>query len=198
MASVVGICNIALSNIGDENISSLTENNDRARACNLRYEDTRDAVLRAHPWNAATTRVELAASTDTPVWGFTYKYALPSDCLRVLDVYDYTVPFSIEGRFLLTDNSTAKLKYIARITDPNVYDILLQQAIGIRLAAEIAEALTGRTELKQEMYQKYLLILSEARGVDSQEKGMPMVIEANDFINARFDTSYLLNTSTTI
>ena len=140
----------------------------------------------------------LAASTDTPVWGFTYKYALPSDCLRVLDVYDYTVPFSIEGRFLLTDNSTAKLKYIARITDPNVYDILLQRAIGIRLAAEIAEALTGRTELKQEMYQKYLLILSEARGVDSQEKGMPMVIEANDFINARFDTSYLLNTSTTI
>jgi hypothetical protein len=153
MASVVGICNIALSNIGDEKISSLTDNNDRARACNLRYEDTRDAVLRAHPWNAATTRVELAASTDTPVWGFTYKYALPSDCLRVLDVYDYTVPFSIEGRFLLTDNSTAKLKYIARITDPNVYDILLQQAIGIRLAAEIAEALTGRTELKQEMYQ---------------------------------------------
>jgi len=198
MASVVGICNIALSNIGDEKISSLTDNNDRARACNLRYEDTRDAVLRAHPWNAATTRVELAVSTDAPVWGFTYKYALPSDCLRVLDVYDYTVPFSIEGRFLLTNNSTAKLKYIARITDPNVYDILLQQAIGIRLAAEIAEALTGRTELKQEMYNKYLLILSEARGVDSQEKGMPMVIEANDFINARFDTSYLLNTSTTI
>ena len=198
MASVVGICNIALSNIGDEKISSLTDNNDRARACNLRYEDTRDAVLRSHPWKSATSRVELAASTDTPVWGFTYKYALPSDCLRVLDVYDYTVPFSIEGRFLLTDNSTAKLKYIARFTDPNVYDILLQLAIGIRLAAEIAEALTGRTELKQEMYQKYLLILSEARGVDSQEKGMPMVIEANDFINARFDTSYLLNTSTTI
>jgi len=48
------------------------------------------------------------------------------------------------------------------------------------------------------MYQKYLLVLSEARGVDSQETGMPMVIEANDFINARFDTSYLLNTSTTI
>ena len=198
MASVVGICNIALSNIGDEKISSLTDNNDRARACDLRYEDTRDSVLRAHPWNCATTRVELAVSTDAPVWGFTYKYALPSDCLRVLDVYDYTVPFSIEGRFLLTDNSTAKLKYIARIVDPNVYDILLQQAIGIRLAAEIAEALTGRTELKEEMYQKYLLVLSVERAVVSQDKGMPMVIEANDYINSRFDTSYLLNTSTTI
>ena len=198
MASVVGICNIALNNLGDEKISSLSDNNDRARACDLRYEDGRDAVLRAHPWNCATTRVELALSTDTPAWGFSYKYALPSDCLRVLDVYDNTVPFSIEGRFLLTENSSAKLKYIARITDPNDYDILLQHAIGIRLASEIAEALTGRTELKQEMYQKYLLVLSEARGVDSLETGMPMVIEANDFINARFDTSYLLNTSTTI
>ena len=198
MASVVSICNIALSNLGDEKIASLSENNDRARSCDLRYEDVRDAVLRSYPWNCATTRVELARSTTDPVWGFTYSFALPSDCLRVLDVYDYTVPFSIEGRFLLTENSSAKLKYIARITDPNDYDILLQQAIGIRLASEIAEALTGRTELKQEMYQKYLLVLSEARGVDSQETGMPMVIEANDFINARFDTSYLLNTSTTI
>ena len=69
MASVVGICNIALNNIGDEKISSLSDNNDRARACDLRYEDVRDAVLRAHPWNCATTRVELAQSTDTPVWG---------------------------------------------------------------------------------------------------------------------------------
>jgi hypothetical protein len=198
MASVVSICNIALSNLGDEKIASLSENNDRARACDLRYEDVRDAVLRSYPWNCATTRVELARSTTDPVWGFTYSFALPSDCLRVLDVYDYTVPFSIEGRFLFTDNTTAKLKYIARITDPNDYDILLQHAIGIRLATEIAEALTGRTELKQEMYQKYLLLLTEARGVDSQEKGMPSVIEANDFINARFDTSYLLNTSTTI
>ena len=198
MASVVSICNIALSNLGDEKIASLSENNDRARSCDLRYEDVRDAVLRSYPWNCATTRVELARSTTDPVWGFTYSFALPSDCLRVLDVYDYTVPFAIEGRFLLTENSSAKLKYIARITDPNDYDILLQQAIGIRLASEIAEALTGRTELKQEMYQKYLLILTEARGVDSQEKGMPSVIEANDFINARFDTSYLLNTSTTI
>ena len=198
MASVVSICNIALSNLGDEKIASLSENNDRARSCDLRYEDVRDAVLRSYPWNCATTRVELARSTTDPVWGFTYSFALPSDCLRVLDVYDYTVPFAIEGRFLLTENSSAKLKYIARITDPNDYDILLQQAIGIRLASEIAEALTGRTELKAEMYQKYLLILTEARGVDSQEKGMPSVIEANDFINARFDTSYLLNTSTTI
>jgi hypothetical protein len=35
------------------------------------------------------------------------------------------------------------------------------------------------------MFQKYLQILSEARGVDSQETSMPGEFIADDFINAR-------------
>ena len=69
MSSVVQICNIALSNIGEQRITALTDNNERARLCNLRYDDVRDAVLRSYPFKVAVQRVELALSADAPAWG---------------------------------------------------------------------------------------------------------------------------------
>jgi hypothetical protein len=78
-----------------------------------------------------------------------------------------------------------KLKYIKRVTDPTEFDSLLLHAISLKLASEIAENLTGRADLRDRMFQKYLQILSEARGVDSQETSMPGEFVADDFINAR-------------
>ena len=60
MASEVQICNLALAKIGDQQITSLTENSKAGRLCNLVYEPLRDATLRAHPWNFAITRETLA------------------------------------------------------------------------------------------------------------------------------------------
>ena len=54
MATAIQISNIALNNIGDGTITSFDDPNARARACKLRFEDVRDAVLRAHPWNCMT------------------------------------------------------------------------------------------------------------------------------------------------
>jgi len=53
------------------------------------------------------------------------------------------------------------------------------------LASELAEALTGRADLRDRMLAKYLQVISEARGVDSQERSMPHIIVAEDYINSR-------------
>ena len=86
MASVVQICNSALNQLGASSITALTENSKNARICNERYETIRDAVFRSHPWNCLVTRVQLAQDTETPAWGFSYQYTLPSNCLRVLSI----------------------------------------------------------------------------------------------------------------
>ena len=185
MSSVVQICNIALTNIGEDKIAALNEENERARQCNLRYEDCRDAVLRSHPWNCAIARAELSADVTAPAWGYSKRYALPSNCLRVLDIQDYYVDYSIEGRYILTDATSMKILYIKKVTDPTEFDSLLLHAIGLKLASEIAENLTGKSELRDRMLAKYLQILSEARGVDSQERSMPGEIIADGLINAR-------------
>ncbi len=44
MASVVSICNLALSNIGKDNINALTDAGAEARACSQFYEHVRDMM----------------------------------------------------------------------------------------------------------------------------------------------------------
>jgi hypothetical protein len=186
MASVAGICNNALIEIGQDTITSLTENSKAARLCNQLYEDVRDAVLRSHPWNCAVTRATLGLLSSTPAWGYAYEYQLPTDpyCLRVLrmDYLDYE--FKIEGRKLLTDQGTANILFIFRITDPNQFDKLLIETISGRLASKLAYPLSGSKTLGKEMWKLYESKLVEARGVDAQE-GTPDEIEADTWLNER-------------
>ena len=131
MATEVSICSNALRRLGDDPITSLTDDTERARLCNAFYADARDACLRSHPWNFAITRASLAQLSATPVYGFDYQFALPTDpfCLRVLamEFEDYVFKvenLSTQGRVLLTDQETAKIIYIARVTDTTLFDSL--------------------------------------------------------------------------
>jgi hypothetical protein len=188
MSSVVGICNNALIKIGEDTITALTDNTKEARLCNQIYESTRDAVIRAHIWNFAIKRVELAENTTAPTFEYENAFDLPSDCLRVLNMEDSdkqtTIVFKIEGRQLVTDESTAKIRYIARIVDPNTFDDLFKEALSARLAFELAYPLSESNSLAQTMYQVYLDKLSEARTMDGQE-GTPDQIVSREWTDAR-------------
>ena len=197
MASVVDLCNRALDLLGAANITSLTENSKEARLCNGNFDDVRDAVLRSHPWNIAITRRELAKDSDTPAFGFSFQYSLPTDpfCLRVLSfwnsnvnndvaAYDSNVMFKIEGRKVLSNEGTCNIIYIGRVTDTEQYDSLLNKAISARLAAEIAYNITGSNRVSQGMIAIYEDRLKEAKGVDSME-GFPEQPQADDFTNIR-------------
>ena len=58
-STVVGLCNLALTRLGHNQISSLSENSKGATLCTLHYPQVRDALLRAHPWNFAIARRRL-------------------------------------------------------------------------------------------------------------------------------------------
>ena len=193
MASIVDICNGALNQLGASTILSLTEDSKNARLCNARYTQVRDSLFRSHPWNCLQKRVQLAADTTAPAWGFTSAYTLPADCLRLLRILDYDSNHKVEGRKILTNNSSMKILYVARIEDPNEYDELLRETISAALAADIAYAVTSSNPVAQNMYGLYQTKLKDARFVDategqntSQEDGMADVVDANDFLSSRF------------
>ncbi len=193
MASVVDICNGALNQLGASTILSLTEDSKNARLCNARFTQIRDGVFRSHPWNCLQKRVQLAADSTAPAWGFTQQYTLPADCLRVLTILDYDADYKIEGRKILTDNSSMKILYISRVTDPNEYDELLRETLSAALAADIAYAITSSNPTASNMFNLFQDKLKEARFVDSTEgqnlspdKGMADVVGADTFINSRF------------
>ena len=176
MATEVSICSNALRKLGDDPITSLTEDTERARLCNSFYESSRDSLLRSHPWNFAITRATLAQLSTTPAYGFAYQYALPTDpyCLRVLEMEYQDYIFKIEnlatvGRVLLSDESTAKILYVGRITDTALFDSLFVDTLTAHLSAKLAYPITNSTTLQAQMQQLYQAKLSEARSVDGQE-----------------------------
>ena len=176
MATEVSICSNALRKLGDDPITSLTEDTERARLCNAFYETARDSLLRSHPWNFAITRATLAQLSTTPAYGFAYQYALPTDpyCLRVLEMEYQDYIFKIEnlatvGRVLLSDESTAKILYVGRITDTTLFDSLFVDTLTAHLSAKLAYPITNSTTLQAQMQQLYQAKLSEARSVDGQE-----------------------------
>jgi hypothetical protein len=193
MASVVDICNGALNQLGATTILSLTEDSKNARLCNSRYTQVRDSLFRSHPWNCLQKRTSLAKDTATPAWGFTAQFTLPADCLRLLSIIDYDLNHKVEGRKILSNNSTMKILYIARITDPNEYDELLRETLSAALGADIAYGVTSSNPVAQNMYTLFQEKLKDARFVDSTEGqnnspdlGMSDSIEASTFINTRY------------
>ena len=155
MASVVQICNSALNQLGAASITALTDNSKNARLCNERYTVVRDAVFRSHPWNSLIKRQQLAQTTNTPAYGFSYEFALPSDCLRVLTIDAYNSDYKVEGRKILCNESSIKITYVAQETDPNEMDVLLRETIAAGLAADIAYAITANLQVAKLMQEKY-------------------------------------------
>ena len=176
MATEVSICSNALRRLGDDPITSLTDDTERARLCNAFYIPSRDQVLRSHPWNFAITRATLAKLSDTPAYEYSYQYALPNDpyCLRVLEMEYKDYIFKIEhyasqGRVLLTNESTAKILYIAKVTDTAQFDSMFVDVLTAKLAVDLAYPVTNSVKLQDQMQKLFQQKLSEARSVDGQE-----------------------------
>lgn len=184
MASVVGICNRALSKLGAIRITSLEDESKEARACSAAYEDVRDAVLRDHPWNCATVRASLAKLAAAPDWGFANQYQWPADCLGIHEV-DTTLAWKVEGRRILTDaGAPLRIRYAQAVTDPNQFDAAFREALAARLATEMAEELTQSRTVDEKLARRLARQYARAKIVDGQE-GTPDTLPEDSWIEAR-------------
>ena len=170
MPSEIDIASGALTKLGAQSITSFDDLTARSNLCRDYYPTVRDAVLRAYPWNCAIERAALPMDATDPLFGYAHRFQLPviPYCLRVLQVED-DIEYNIEGRYLHCDETSVNIKFIARLTDPGLFDSLLVDAIECRLAAELAYPVTASPTLIQSMWSLYKAKLEEARGVDGQE-----------------------------
>jgi len=186
LTSEVQVCNNALVEIGAQRIAALSDTNERARVCNEQYAKVRNELLYSHPWNFATKRVQLAATVNTPVYDWSTEFSLPSDCLRVLDTDLYKdQDYQIEGRFLYANTDAIKIKYIAEITDVTKFTPGFGEVLALKLAANIAYALTQSTTLKEQLEAKFERRLKVVRTFDAQE-GVGNRVYADSWLNSRY------------
>jgi hypothetical protein len=196
MISVVQICNLALSHIGQRPIVAITDNSNEARKCLLNYEFARDSVLRAHDWNFATTIESLATIADETIPGWDFLYMRPAHCLYIRKIYnDSTVKDARSTEFKEVKTST-NLKAIACniaeayaefthiTTDPNDFDSNFVEALTFKLASLLTKAITGDIALGDKMEGRYLSVISDARRVNSSERNV-RTEPFNSYIDAR-------------
>lgn len=93
MSSVVDICNLALSYLGDEAtvtaIDPIPDGSAQAALCARFYPISRNSLLEMHSWGFATVRFsmsELSSASVPPQWQ--HAYAIPSDAINLLAVID--------------------------------------------------------------------------------------------------------------
>lgn len=205
--TAVQICNAALVNTGTSaTINSFDERTSESRACKAIYELTRDGLLERFPWKFATKRQSLALNSGS--WlqrtGWTYSYALPSDCIiprriwagvRTPNALD-KIPFEVEASgpgtsttetsqlILLTDQAAAELIYTARNDNPALYSPLFIEALAWALAKKLCLVLPVKPEWSAKCdaeFTKALLIAKSVHSRGHQEDPNP----PSEFTTAR-------------
>jgi hypothetical protein len=173
--TTVSICSNALGKLGDDSITSLSDNSNRARWCNRKFDTTRQALLRKGNWNDSIKRVALAQIDATPAWEYTYIFALPSDFMKMvktsIDQYDeaYKLETYNGQRVLVTDESSIYITYVFDNSDVASYDSLHVDALEALLAFELANAITGKQNYRESMWGEYLEKMKEAKVADGQD-----------------------------
>lgn len=165
------LVNLALATIGADTISSLTEDTKEATLASLLYSQARDEVLEAHPWVCALKRAEL--DMDTPAdYGWENAFALPEDFLSLVEVEgagaDSPRVYEIEGKRILTDLDTMRIRYVARVEDVSLFPPAMTDCIVLNLASKLAYAIVGKESLAANLYQRYRFRLTEARCAEAR------------------------------
>ena len=79
--------------------------------------------------------------------------------------------WQIEGRKIYTDDSSPlDIRYIFRVTDPNQFDVLFQEALATRIALELVEEITQSNTKKDVLKDDYKLVIADARRLNAIER----------------------------
>jgi len=160
MASVVQICNMALSHIGSEaRVSSISPPDGSVEAghCATFYDMARTEMLEPGSWRFTLKRTELAQVTNSSeAWA--YAYALPADCLaprRILrpgstltvfteDRFEYSpndndsADFEVEADVIYSNEPDAVLLYVRDVTDTTKFTPSFTSALSYLLSSYLA------------------------------------------------------------
>ena len=195
MVSKIDICNLALAHLGQEGISSLTQDDERARRIHLFYDPVNAEVLRTHNWAFALVREPLVLLEDPSAPAYPYLYQYPADGLFVRKVFagdSGRKPFEfkevyrrrVNQRAIQTPAPQAVAEYTRDVQDATQFDSAFVKAFSLALAADLALTLTGDEALSRLLLTRYAQSLQEARRSNMSE-GFQIPPAESAFMEAR-------------
>jgi hypothetical protein len=170
----------------DEDIKNVSLNYETVK---LFYLSTMLETLSSTDWTEAKTRKKLVEAEEENLTNYGFKYLLPVDCAKPLQVQDNDL-FIIEGKYLYTNRENAILLYITNGRIEKEEDFLIEEDfpdyqnlqygdafweyIETRLASKIALKITGDIQLYQLLFSESQLLETEAQKTSrSQSRSKP-------------------------
>lgn len=186
--TVITLCNGALQHLQHDTIADIDDDEvAAARHCKFAYPRVIDALLRDFSWNFAKVRAELAADGTPPAFGYSHRYALPSDCLMVRSIDGFeTEAWEVEGRFILINaDSPIRVSYTKRITDPAQFDPLFTQLAEMHLAIKVAPMLARDEGLVDRLMERLQMLRRKAQMADGAEARREMAKDEYPYLRLR-------------
>ncbi|GAG18533.1 unnamed protein product, partial [marine sediment metagenome] len=190
------ICNQALGRIGSTRIndfSDASEKSTQAIQCRLHYEQTRDALIRSYPWRFALARATLVQDTETPDFEWSFQYLLPNDFMLMKSIYEGRFSsnnfrnYALEGKLLLTDETTMEIRYVKKVTDPTQFDPLFVELFTLTLADKFIGPLAGGDARIQKKIDDALdKLMPAVRALDGQETNTAGRFESGTWNDSRY------------
>jgi len=193
MASETSVANMGLRFIGQTAIVSRTDGSDNANIVNDIFDDVRDDLLRSHPWNFATKRIKLAQSSTLPVFEFDFAYPLPADWISTMSVHSNdaghsTVLHRMEligtQRAIVSSADQIYLRYVAQITDPNLWAADFRRCVSLAIGRDLAVAIASSNTLQDQLNKQLSKTMARARSADAIGAS-PELRQRGSWANAR-------------
>jgi len=164
----IEIINKALLKLGQEPIIALTDTNERAKIASTIFASVRDMLITSYRWAFAMKRASISADATAPAFGWSARYALPEDFLRLSEIcnadFRETDNYEIEGGYILCNyTEPLKIKYLAKITTSSIFPVYFCEALACKLAFEFCERLKQDQSRKQMLMQEFMFAISEAK-----------------------------------
>lgn len=181
--SKIDICNHALLKVGADTIASLDTAQATtdaviysAKLCNIFFDQSVEETLRLYPWNNATKRASLVQLSETPAFKWKFQYELPTDFVRLINLYDSTeahddrLEWCKEGNRVLCDYEKVFITYIAKPADISSLDSLATQCLVCVLAMKLVQPMQLDDSLHSKIQQELVgFLLPQARSIDTIE-----------------------------
>jgi hypothetical protein len=179
----INIVNQALDLIHGKNIATLGAGlsmEEEQKAANI-YEDTRDLLITRFRWNFALNSCTIlnwasasgvyAASIPS---SYSYLSSLPANCLRVLDVMNYSGTWM---RYLKdyiacdinTNTDDFEIRYLRQVTDASMFDPNFREVLIIKLAQKLAPPVRDKGQEFRDLYALEKQEIMEAAKVHAYE-----------------------------
>lgn len=169
--SSTAICNIALGLIGVDRIVDINGTSKVERDCKLIYDHARREVLEGYHWRFARKMVELARLSETPLFGFSFAYSLPADCIRPINLSDKDTPFRVVGDQLHCNlQEDVYLEYTFDNKDAATFTGKFITSLSHRMAAPLALTIKKDKKLSQEMWDYYNALLPTNEADDARSE----------------------------